>query len=592
MTSLRIASLSGFLALALLPLIFDMGCADPVLMPKLACWMLAGGLACMTPGRPWSAAEKALWLWWVWGSLSSLINGLEPAWVELLSILVGLLWARSQMPGRNLWMALGFTFTVIYSWVQRLGLDPFHWSDPNLSVLRTIAGLGNPNYLAMYLACLFPWVWSCLYRKGLIGWVLAFFSILALQLTATRGSLLVLTGVFLVSAAVASVRRRGMSRFWLVGTLLLALSWATSLRISGKRQFALASSMASLGSGQDYSVHARKLLWQSAWRTGLEHPVLGVGWGHFGDAYLLNRAKETDVLLKRSRRPEDPHSQPLRVLSETGWVGLGFWGVWVFLALREQWRRGLGPGLACLLILLGNGLTNCYPIAVLPLMMLWSTPDRDDSSAGRVHWMGLPMVGVGLLLGLVSWGIERCFWWDDEWALRARALPQEALDLTERRLRALGQAEFYCPPWLKISLVMKQSAAWQDLARLTGERVAWQKSEEFALAAVLRDPKNSFHWRYLARTYELAGDYPQALNAWQEARVRDPLSPAVLYFMARTQHSMGDSSGALQSLGRSLELFSNSRQVYQFRAQIMIEQGRTWEGIEDWVDSQVIDEGI
>jgi hypothetical protein len=591
-TSLRVASLSGFLALALLPLVFDMGCADPVLMPKFACWLVAGGLACMTCTRALTAAEKALWLWWLWGVVSSLYNGVAPAWVEMLSILAGLLWARSEMPRRDLWLALGFALTVFYSWVQRLGLDPFHWSDPNLSVLRTIAGLGNPNYLAMYLACLFPWVWTALYRRGPIGWTLAFVSMLTLQLTATRGSLLVLTGIFLLALAVSMVRHRGLTRFWLVGSLLLVLSWGTSLRASGQRQFALASSMVSLGSGKDYSVQARKLLWQSAWKAGLEHPFLGVGWGHFGDAYLANRAQEPDVLLKRSRRPEDPHNQPLRVLSETGWVGLGFWAAWALLALRAQWRRGLGPELACLLILLGNGLTNCYTLAVLPLMMLWSTPERDSPVEKPLQRKGLPVVLLALAFGLAGWAIEHCFWWDDEWALRARALPREAPELTERRLRALAAAELYCPPWLRISLVMKQSAAWQELARLSGERIAWQKSVEYALAAVRKDPKNSFHWRFLARTYEQAGDLQAALSAWKEAGLRDPLSPAVYYFMARTQHSMGDSAGALQSLGRSLELFSNSRQVYQFRAQIMIEQGRTWEGIEDWVDSQVIDEGI
>jgi len=82
------------------------------------------------------------------------------------------------------------------------------------------------------------------------------------------------------------------------------------------------------------------------------------------------------------------------------------------------------------------------------------------------------------------------------------------------------------------------------------------------------------------------------MSAWREAERRDLLSPAIPYFMAQTQHRMGDSPAALRSLQRSLELFSNSRQVYRFRAQIMIEQGRTWEGIVDWVDSQVIDEGI
>ena len=88
------------------------------------------------------------------------------------------------------------------------------------------------------------------------------------------------------------------------------------------------------------------------------------------------------------------------------------------------------------------------------------------------------------------------------------------------------------------------------------------------------------------------GKNEQAMEMWREAESRDPLSPQIAFLRARSQHKLGNSGAALQSIQRSLELFSNSRQVYRFRAQIMIEQGRTWEGIEDWVDSQVIDEGI
>ena len=588
---MKSAHLSCFLALAVLPLLFDMACADPITAPKLACWMVAAGLAALTPFRPWSAAEKVLWLWFSWASLSALYNGLAPGWIELLTIFCALIWGRSQMPGRNRWLAAGFGLTVVYSWVQRLGWDPFAWSHPELSQLRTIAGLGNPNYLAMYLACLFPWAWPRLYRRGWPGWAVAFVSMLALLLTATRGSNLVLSAVFIATALYAGLRQRRITRFWMLGILLLALSWGTSLWISGRRQFALASAMTSLGSGKDYSVIARKLLWQSAWRSGLAHPWLGVGPGHFGDAYLLNRSMEPDVLMKRERRPEDAHNEPLRVLSETGWVGLGLWCGWVMLALRAHLRRP-GPQSACLLVLFGNSLTNCFPLVAYPLLMLWITPDRDDCPPAKMKWAGLPILLVGLLLGLAGWKTERTFWWDDEWTLGGRNFPKAAPQLFEQRVRALDVCALYCPPWFQDSLAMRQSAAWQNLAELTGEPLAWQQAERYARQRIDLDPKNPYHWLFLGIVYDHQGKNEQAMEMWREAESRDPLSPQIAFLRARSQHKLGNSGAALQSIQRSLELFSNSRQVYRFRAQIMIEQGRTGEGIEDWVDSQVIDEGI
>ncbi|MBX3170275.1 MAG: O-antigen ligase family protein [Candidatus Eremiobacteraeota bacterium] len=584
------ARLSSFLALALLPLIFDMRCADPITAPKLCCWLAAAGLAALNPYRPWTAAEKALALWFGWSVLSALANGFLPAWPSLLTVLAALIWSRSEMPQRNLWLATGFGLTVSYSWLQRLGLDPFTWSDPHLSRLRTIAGLGNPNYLAMYLACLFPWAWDLLYRRGWPGWLIAFFSMIGLLLTATRGSNLVVTAVFVVACLDSLVRLRRLSRFWLVGGLLLALAWGASLWSSGRRQFALASTMVSLGSGHDYSVSARKLLWVSAWRHGLEHPLLGVGPGHFGDAYLLNRDLEPDVLMKRSRRPEDPHNEPLRVLSETGWIGLLLWSAWLMLGLRAQWRQP-GPQLAGLLVLLGNSLTNCFTPAVWPLLILWTTPDRRDSEA-RIRWAGLPILLIGVSAGLAGWLVERTFWWDDEWKFRAQAVPGERGFWAEQRLRALETCSLHCPPWLLEALVLRKCLVWQDIAELTGQPLAWKKAEAFARMRIDLDPDNAYYWRFLAHIYERENLLAQALETWKEAQRRDPLSPAIAFFMAQVQHSRGDTAAALKSLERSLELFSKSRQVYLFRAQIMIEQGRTWEGIEDWVESQVIDEGI
>lgn len=581
---------SSFLALALLPLIFDMRCADPISAPKLCCWLTAAGLAALTPGRPWTAAEKALALWFGWALLSALVHGLVPAWPSLLIVLAALIWSRSEMPQRNLWLATGFGLTVTYSWIQRLGFDPFAWTDPNLSRLRTIAGLGNPNYLSMYLACLFPWAWDLLYRRGVPGWMIAFLSAVCLLLTASRGSILVVTAVFILSCVYSLVTRKRLGRFWMVGGLLLCLAWGTSWWSSGQRQFALASTMVSLGSGKDYSVSARRLLWVSAWRQGLQHPLLGVGPGHFGDAYLLNRDLEPPALMKRSRRPEDPHNEPLRVISETGWVGFGLWSAWLILGLRAQWRRP-GPQLACLLVLLGNSLTNCFTFAVWPLLILWTTPERTDRAA-KARWPGLPVLLIGATLGLAGWLVERTFWWDDEWKFRAQALPKERGVWAEQRLRALETCTLHCPPWLLENLALRKCMVWQDIAELSGEPMAWQKAESYARLRIDLDPENAYHWRFLAHIYDREGQRDKALETWKEAQRRDPLSPAIPYFIAQVQHAQGNSSAALSSLGRSLELFSNSRQVYLFRAQIMIEQGRTWEGIVDWVEGQVIDEGI
>lgn len=583
---MRVAQLSGFLALALLPLIFDMRCADPISEPKFCCWLLAAALAGTVANRPWSTPHKFLAGWFVWSFCSCLYNGILTGWIELLTIAAGLVWVRAEKVGAERWLALGFGATVGYSWVQRLGLDPFSWSAWELSQMRTIAGLGNPNFLAMYLACLFPWAWSRLYAQGLLGWLLATLSLLTLLMTSTRGSIFCLLAMLILATVWILVRQKRLSHFWILSWCLFALAWGVSWKLTARQTRAFADQMQALTRGKDESVDARKLLWSAAWGISQRSPWLGVGFGRFGDAYLLHRPLEPENLRKRSRRPEDPHSEPLKVLSETGWIGLFLWSLWIGLALRSHGRNP-GPWTACLMVLLANSLSNCLPIAVWPLLlMLTDSPGEEVKAPRPVHRGRLVLVPLALALGLSGWFTQRLFWWDDELRVRAEQDPNHTLDYLQERVSELGAAEAYCPPWEQVSLAIRQAEAWQTLAQAGNLQVAWEQAERSARRRVALEPTNSFAWSGLAMLCEKQGRWPEAVTHWQEAQRRDSLNPGTLYFLARAQYGAGQNREALRSLDRSLEIYSKSYQVYRFRAQIMIEQGMVWEGYWDWVGSQ------
>ena len=582
---MRFAQLSGFLALSLLPMIFDMRCADPISEPKLCCWLLASALAGVVANRSWSLAQRFFAAWFVWSLCSCLYNGIITGWTELLMMAAGLIWVRAEVPGRERWLALGFGATVAYSWVQRLGLDPFSWSDWELSRMRTIAGLGNPNFLSMYLACLFPWVWSRLYLRGWPGWLLATLCLLTLLLTSTRGSIFCLLAMLIIATAWVLVRQRRLTHFWILSWCLFALAWGVSWKLTARQTRAFADQMQALARGKDESVDARRLLWSAAWGVSQRSPWLGVGFGHFGDAYLLHRPLEPENLRKRSRRPEDPHSEPLRVLSETGWIGLLCWSAWIGLALRSHWRNP-GPWTACFMVLLANSLSNCLPIAVLPLLLIFTDPGAPERPPGPVRPARLWLIPIALLLGVSGWLMQRIFWWDDELRLRAESDPGRALDYFQDRVARLGAAEAYCPPWEQLSLTIRQLDAWQSLARTGRFQVAWEQAERAARRRVALDPANSFAWIGVAALYEKQGRWAEAVTYWQEAQRRDSINPGTLYFLGRAQYGAGQVQDALRSLDRSLEIYSKSRQVYRFREQIMIEQGMVWEGYWDWVGSQ------
>ena len=576
-----ISQASSALALFVLPLIFDMGCEDPTGAPKLACLLVAAGLACTQPRVPRSLPWLGLALWFGWSLVSALYNGYHAAWLPLLPIGAALLWALGEQQAMP-WLALGWGGNVLYSWIQRLGMDPAHWNRPDLSMLRTIGGLANPNYLAMYLAALFPFMWTYLYARGWLARVAGFFSLSALFLTATRGSILALTVVLVLSTLVSKLRDK---RFWLITWGLFLASWIFSLQISQQSRFSLTGQLQSLKRGAgDESVSARGQMWREAWRQGWTHPVVGVGPGHFGDHYLLNRPVEPESLRRQPRRPEDPHNEPLRVWCETGGVGLLLWLLWIGSALWRR-REDRSAESACLLVLLANGMTNCYPVAVWPLLVLWTIPPVPER--GRFQPLGVLVALTTLLAGVAGWVAQRAFWWDED----IKLYPQQTPKLQIMRVEWLGRVQKYSPPWYAEELAMRFCSAWQAWANTSGERSAWYSAELWARRRLQLNDQGAYAYSMLADVVQSQQRWPEAVRLWKEAVSRDPRNPAFHFFLARAHYLNGDWRSALASSQQSLEIYSKSSQVYQFRSQIMIDQGLTWEGYWDWVQSQQVRQG-
>ncbi len=77
----------------------------------------------------------------------------------------------------------------------------------------------------------------------------------------------------------------------------------------------------------------RYQIWRVAWEEFIDHPVAGIGSDNFAGPYLLRRETHYE-------EPQNPHSTPLRLLSQLGIVGsslfFGATGIAVVLALRRR----------------------------------------------------------------------------------------------------------------------------------------------------------------------------------------------------------------------------------------------------------------
>jgi len=573
------------LALALLPLVFDMGGADPVVAAKLACLLAAAGVALCLPGMSLASFWRhpmllALLAWVGWCWLGGLLAGPMPGCIFLVTLLLSMIWLRADLGNRQLdWcrscLLFGWFSSAAYSWLQRLGLDPFAWGSPELSRLRTIAGLGNPNYLSMYLAALLPYVWTRIYARGAgLGWLLVWLGWVTLLLTSTRGAILSLSMILLLSTLWAGFRKTPHRRFWWVTWLLFLSGWACSWGLAETRlqhSTSLTAQFKSLSTGQDLSLKTRTLLWGSALEQGLRHPILGVGVGHFGEAYLRNRPQEPELLRPLQRSPEDPHSEPLRIWCETGVVGFVLWSIWLLSLLWRLYRFSL-VDFCCLAVLLVNSLSNSIPIVMWPLLMLWTQLALGKSQGRALPWpLAVPALLLCWALAATTLVQQRVFWWDDEYRI---------IGASPKRVPLLHNSKAYCPPWFWSEHARRTSLAWADVAKSESD---WDQAIQASRLRLQLDPENSYAWRSLAVVLQQAGRLEQASLAWGEALERDPGNPAVPFLWARCLVQQGKLDEALRLTQQSLEIYSKIGQVYQLRGQIMIDQGRTWEGYWDWI---------
>lgn len=576
--NLRLAS---GLALIAVPLACCTALADAVAAPKLALLCLAGAAAipALLGGKRPEALGKlgglqlALILLVV---VSALTHPTPLAWTVLLPQTIGLLfyllWRSQPESGwarQRVWIVAVALIVTAYSWVQRLGLDPLAWGNPHLSRELTIATLGNPDYLALYLATAAPLVWEGLvgvrsgWMAGLAGWVLL---VLAAVLTTTRAAWLSLALSWMVLGAFYVWRDRLRFRRWLVSgvVLLLALGLVGQIqgRSSAKPGFRLVDRASNL---LDESSQVRLLLWRGGLKLFAREPWLGCGPTGFSNGFLLFREGEPAALRPLQRVPENAHNQYIQTLAEEGALGLVLLLAQVVLVGYRLGRKAYGgSGVELLAAWLGLSLNLLFLCPDLPSLVLWfwlltRAEAREDESAPTRWPARVPLLVTGLMaaLALVLWAgqaliSERVTWLADD---------DKILRIFDRaRLRyqaALGLA----PPW-------KKASAWENLGScLLAQGLAEPRPDYPTVAAageayaqaVQLTPQDPYAWANRARCLTVglqasASLWPQTIASWQQALQRDPYNPVFRREVARLLYAVGQLAAAEQQVQASLSL--------------------------------------
>ncbi len=305
----------------------------------------------------------------------------------------------------NTSLIAGF-LVCVYGILQLTGLDFIEWA--RVFGGRMSSSLGNPNFLAGYLAALIPVSIASTIVTGnkprkILLLANTVFLITCLVLTQTRGSWLgfiasVLVFLILAGGALNKItRRRIYAGSAVIVILISAYITLADNSYTGKFKSIFNPNIA--------SIYERVFKWRTASEMIKDHPLLGVGMGAVKVNYALyqEKARKKMRIVLRGTSESQVHNEYMQIWAEAGILGLiSFLGIIIVffsgalkylktLEKKQKWIViGIISAVAGILI---DSISN-FPLHIVPTgFLFWTylamTEDnktesgREETSAGK-----------------------------------------------------------------------------------------------------------------------------------------------------------------------------------------------------------------
>ncbi|MGI6455977.1 MAG: O-antigen ligase family protein [bacterium] len=408
----------------------------------------------------------------------------------------------------------------LYALVQALGIDFFTWDlfqfEQQVFVRRVVGSLGNPDFLAGYLAGVLPLTFICLlvYRGWARGMLLTGFivQIIALLLSYSRGGWLATGVTFVILLSLFSYinwyKKPVLVRFHVKSVHLVFTALFIVLMISGLTWFLWEQMMMVLlrlsQFSEGTSVFTRYYFYQGAFDMWLDRPIFGFGPGSFGYYFPFYRDPELSRKLPFNYWNLDhAHNEFLEIAAETGIVGLIlFAGIisYTFLILWKTLRTyrsrenlillGLLTGMVALLI------HNLFTVTLRytpSAFLLWSYV---GVSIGVVRFHEMKKSSISIVIFLVLCLVSLPF-------LTQKAITNYVGDVdTHKGMAAMNHVD-----WEKGSLQYTEAV----------ETSLYYLNRGIELAPYLYEPYN-----YMSVVYGWCLDYPQQQRVLKELAAMNP----------------------------------------------------------------------
>ena len=208
---------------------------------------------------------------------------------------------------------------------------------------RAEGPVGDANRYAQTLIVLVPLGLVTLFGArtlwAQVVWVLILMLMFSgILLSYSRGGFLALALLGLLFGAMGLVRPLSMATAFLVMLLLAPL--AAPGYLGRIQSLATAKNLMSTENSTeaDGAIRGRATEMLAAFNVFMDHPLIGVGPGHYAPHYSIDFQSNPDIAFRHIPRTRRAHSLYLELAAETGIVGLGIFLLMVGSLMRQLWQ--------------------------------------------------------------------------------------------------------------------------------------------------------------------------------------------------------------------------------------------------------------
>jgi len=287
-------------------------------------------------------------------------------YVVFYYIAVNFIRTRAQINRLLFVILLSGLFTTIYGIAQFFGIDFIAWNPTSITPGRYFSTLGNPNFLAAYLAMVMPlliifFIESTSWFRRILFFICFIVMFTALMGTWSRGGFLGLLAALAILAIFGLMRayrnlktqtdtqKTGVMammlqlmqqhKFWvMIIGLVLAILITISATFGKNHMLRMADTIIHLKEAIKVS---RLHIWGPAWEMIKDYPILGTGLDTFKTVFPRYATPEFAAIDGANVSSRTAHNEILQVLATQGIIGLII-VTWLTVMFLINWWKAYG----------------------------------------------------------------------------------------------------------------------------------------------------------------------------------------------------------------------------------------------------------